>query len=65
MRHAKYWQSQAYPVMLVIRTTDGEIRWMNITDYFKDKGPETKQIEFEGEPFSEESLRKLRKKLMT
>ncbi len=25
-RHADYWQQQAYPVMLVIRTSDGSIR---------------------------------------
>jgi small GTP-binding protein len=63
-RHAEYWQSQAYPVMLVIRTKDGEIRWMNITDYLKCKGPNTKQIEFDGEPFAAESLCRLRKQLL-
>jgi WD40 repeat protein len=63
-RHAEYWQSHAYPVMLVIRTSDGEIRWMNITEYLKRKGPNTKQIEFDGEPFTAESLCQLRKLLL-
>jgi hypothetical protein len=51
-RHAEYWQSHEYPVMLVIRTSDGEIRWMNVTDYLKKHGSVTKQIVFEGEPFT-------------
>ena len=32
-RQAEYWVSQAYPVMLVVRSSDGKIRWMNITEY--------------------------------
>jgi len=34
-RHLAYWQSQAYPVYLVIRTSDGSIRWMNITEHLR------------------------------
>jgi len=30
-RWADYWQQQAYAVMLVIRTSDGEIRWMDVS----------------------------------
>jgi hypothetical protein len=51
-RHAEYWQAHEYPVMLVIRTSDGQIRWMNVTDYLKKHGSATKQIVFEGEPFT-------------
>jgi len=51
-RHAEYWLSQAYPVMLVIRTSDGRIRWMNVTDYLKEHGKETKKIVFQGQPFT-------------
>jgi hypothetical protein len=29
-RWADYWQQQSYAVMLVIRTSDGEIRWMDV-----------------------------------
>lgn len=54
-RHAQYWQSHAYPVMLVIRNSEGEIRWMNVTDYLK-KHPNSKQIEFDGEPFNAGAL---------
>jgi small GTP-binding protein len=57
-RWAKYWVSQAYPVMLVIRTSDNVIRWMNVTEYLKAQ-PGTKQVEFDGEPFTKDSLRKL------
>lgn len=32
-RHAEYWQSHAYPVLLVIRDSGGRIRWMNVTEY--------------------------------
>jgi hypothetical protein len=36
-RLAEYWLAQAYPVMLVIRTSDGTIRWLNVTDYLRDQ----------------------------
>lgn len=42
-RHAEYWQSHRYPVMLVIRTSDGQIRWMNVTEYLKRTAAELKQ----------------------
>jgi len=29
-RHARYWMAQAFPVMLVIRTSEGEVRWMEV-----------------------------------
>ncbi len=38
--------------MLVIRGSDKSIRWMNVTDYLEQHGPETKRIAFEGEPFT-------------
>lgn len=63
-RHIKYWQQQAYPVMLVIRTSDGQIRWMDITRYFHHKTEEginnLKQIVFSGERFDVMSIRKMR-----
>jgi WD40 repeat protein len=51
-RQAEYWLKQKYPVMLVIRTSDGKIRWMNVTDYLQEHGKDTKQIVFQGEPFT-------------
>lgn len=62
-RHAEYWQSQEYPVMLVIRTSGGEIRWMNVTEYLKRHGKKTKQIVFGGEPFTALNVAKMRDKL--
>jgi hypothetical protein len=49
--------------MLVIRTSDGEIRWMNVTDYLKKHGTQTKQIVFEGEPFTALNVSRLRDRL--
>jgi len=63
-RHLEYWLSQNYDVMLVIRTSDGQIRWMNVTDYLKKRGKNVKQIVFEGEPFSALSVIRLRDKLV-
>jgi small GTP-binding protein len=61
-RHAEYWQQQAYPVMLVIRTSDGSIRWMNVTEYLRTRrGSEpAPQIVFQGDPFTATNLRRLR-----
>lgn len=59
-RHASYWQSHAYPVMLVIRDSSGRIRWMNVTEYLQRQGPGIKQIEFQGEPFTAESVKEMR-----
>jgi len=47
-RWAEFWLSQAYPVMLIIHTSDGKIRWMNVTDYLLEHGKDTKQIVFQG-----------------
>ena len=68
-RHATYWQEQAFPVLLVIRTSDGEVRWMEIRDYLKresDDGKKAvKQIVFEGERFDVMSVRRWREKALT
>jgi hypothetical protein len=66
-RHADYWRQQAYPVMLVVRTSNGEIRWMDISAYLKRaaaaKKP-MKQIVFEGRPFTAIHLLQLRNQLL-
>ena len=54
VRWADDWrQQQAYPVMLAIRTPDGTIRWMDVSEYLKaesHKGEKpVKQVIFEGE----------------
>ena len=63
-RQAEYWLSQAYPVMLVIRTSDGKIRWMNVTNYLQRHGPDTRQIILEGEPFTALNVARLRDRVL-
>lgn len=67
-RHARYWRNQATPVMLVIRKSTGETRWMEIRDYLKarhepGKG-DVKAIEFTGERFDVASVRRLRDQML-
>ena len=67
-RHAKYWQQHAYPVMLVIRTSDGVIRWMDVTRYLQEhtapgKKP-PRQIVFRGQPFTAINLQQYRDALL-
>jgi HEAT repeat protein len=59
-RHAKYWPSHAYPVLLMIRNSTGQIRWMNVSEYLRRHGVSTRQIEFQGEPFTAESVKQMR-----
>jgi len=58
-RHAEFWQCHAYPVLLVIRDSRGRIRWMNATEYLQRHGATVKQIEFQGEPFTVDSVRQM------
>jgi len=58
-RHARYWLAHAYPVLLVIRNADGRIRWMNVSEYLQHHGTTIKQIEFQGEPFTSESVKQM------
>jgi hypothetical protein len=53
--------------MLVIRTSDGEIRWMDISSYLKresSSGKTVKQVVFVGERFDVMSVRRWRDKLL-
>ena len=63
-RHAKYWMDQAFPVMLVIRNSEGEIRWMEVRDWLKkatNNGKKSvRQIVFEGQRFDVMSVRRWR-----
>jgi hypothetical protein len=70
-RWADYWQQQAYAVMLVIRTSDGEIRWMDVSAYLKKRqsqNPEMRekfrQIVFTGERLDAVSVQNWRKKVL-
>ncbi|MEM9091028.1 MAG: TIR domain-containing protein [Cyanobacteria bacterium P01_F01_bin.53] len=67
-RHIKYWMQQNYPVMLVIRNSEGEIRWMEIRDHLKqvtnNGTKQVRQIVFEGERFDVMSVRRWREKAL-
>lgn len=63
-RHAAYWMAQAFPVLLVIRNSEGEVRWMEVRDWLKRESENwkkpVKQIVFEGERFDVMSVRRWR-----
>jgi GTPase SAR1 family protein len=65
-RWAEYWQSQPCDVWLIVRTSDGKIRWMNTTEYLRrnsSAGP-VKHIVFDAVEFNEVSLLRLRDELV-
>ncbi|MBF0384214.1 MAG: DUF4365 domain-containing protein, partial [Magnetococcales bacterium] len=62
-RHADYWKKQKYPVMLVIRQSDGLIRWMDVKKYLLNSPLNTNKIEFEGESFDASTLYSYRNRL--
>ncbi len=59
-RWAEYWQQQAYPVMLVVRSSNGVIRWMDVSAVLKRRTRQgetnIRSIEFRAEPLTAESL---------
>jgi hypothetical protein len=60
-------KEQAYAVMLVIRTSDGEIRWMDVSTCLKREsagGKAVKQIVFAGERFDAVSVQNWRKRVL-
>nr|VFJ73439.1 MAG: WD40 repeat [Candidatus Kentron sp. FW] len=63
-RQAEYWLAQAYPVMLVIRGSDGNIRWMNVSEYLRDHGADTKRVVFEGEMFTAANVVGMRNRVL-
>jgi small GTP-binding protein len=67
-RWASYWMASAFPVLLVIRNADGEVRWMRIDDYLKREsknGAEpVKHIIFDGERFDVMSVRRWRERVI-
>lgn len=58
-RHLEYWCQQAYPVMLVVRQSDGTIRWMDVRAYLREHGCTRRQIAFQGLPVTPASVREL------
>jgi hypothetical protein len=68
-RHVKYWMDQAFPVMLVIRNSEGDVRWMDVRDWLRnatENGTEkVTQIEFKAERFDVMSIRRLRERVLS
>jgi small GTP-binding protein len=67
-RHTRYWMAQAFPVMLVIRTSKGEVRWMEVRNWLKHASAKSEkpvnQIIFEGDRFDVMSVRRWRDKAL-
>jgi small GTP-binding protein len=67
-RHAHYWMAQQFPVLLVIRNSEGEVRWMEVRNWLmhaSDNGRKpVKQIVFVGERFDVMSVRRWREKAL-
>lgn len=67
-RYARYWMAQAFPVLLIIRNSEGEVRWMEVRDWLKQKSEggtkPVKQIVFDGERFDVMSVRRWRDRVL-
>jgi hypothetical protein len=66
-RWASYWVQQAYPVLLVIRNSDGVIRWMDVSDFLRKASnfmDPVRQLIFEGEAFDVASVRRWRNRML-
>jgi hypothetical protein len=61
--------AQAFPVLLVIRNSEGEVRWMEVRDWLKretNNGQKlVKNIVFDGERFDVMSVRRWREKILS
>jgi hypothetical protein len=53
------WSAAKFPVMLVTRTAEGAIKWMNMTDRLI-RGVKNNECVFEGDPFTALNLIRLR-----
>ena len=67
-RHARFWMEHEYPVMLVVRGSDGVVRWMEVRDWLiaateNGKKP-VKQIEFDGERLDVMAVRRWRERVL-
>jgi hypothetical protein len=67
-RHARYCMSQAFPVMLVVRSSDGIVRWMDIREYLQRESTgnrnAVRRIVFTAERFDVMSVRRWRDHLI-
>ena len=67
-RHADYWISQSYPVIRVIRTSNGNIRLMDVSLYLRNEVDKNRRkartVVFQGEPFTALNLQRVRDKFI-
>lgn len=67
-RHADYWADQRFPVMLVIRDSDGAIEWMEIGELLRRQRATgtwpAREIAFKGERFDVMSVRRWRDRVL-
>jgi small GTP-binding protein len=65
---ARYWMEKAFPVLLVIRTSAGEVQWMEIRDYLRrttENGRKpVERIVFKGERLDVMSVRRWRERAL-
>ena len=63
-RHATYWMNHESPVLLIHRSSQGIVRWMEVRDHLKkitnNGEKQVRQIEFEGKRFDVMSVRRWR-----
>lgn len=63
-RHMTYWTKQPCDVYLVVRTSDGQIMWMNVSRYLREKTGDAKHIIFNGEVLNAFTLMRLQRELL-
>ncbi len=62
-RHLSYWAEQTADVYLVIRDSEGTIRWMNLSAYLKTRpDKDSRQIIFDGEALDADAVRRARER---
>jgi hypothetical protein len=65
-RHVEYWKNQAFPVILVVRKSSGEVLWMDVRSHLEAEARKTstpiRQIVFDGKRFDVMSVRHWREK---
>ncbi len=42
--HGEYWMAQAFPALLVIRNSEGEVRWMEAREREREEGGEADRL---------------------
>jgi len=68
-RHVEYWINQRNYVFLVIRTSDGEIKWMEVREHLRELAKKNHvnsigSIEFAGEKFDSQAILRMRERIL-